>query len=101
MQSYCFVVTILVFPSLPHFISTVYLHGLVRDEKGRKMSKSLGNVVDPLDIIRDYGTDALRFTVATGGLCAPSPWVFGDFKMYALHAKLGHLYCRQYRWPGP
>ena len=46
--------------------STVYLHGLVRDEKGRKMSKSLGNVVDPLDIIRDFGTDALRFTVATG-----------------------------------
>ncbi len=45
---------------------TVYLHGLVRDDKGRKMSKSLGNVVDPLEIIRDYGTDALRFTVATG-----------------------------------
>ncbi|GAX77411.1 hypothetical protein CEUSTIGMA_g4857.t1 [Chlamydomonas eustigma] len=45
---------------------TVYLHGLVRDEKGRKMSKSLGNVVDPLEIIADYGTDALRFTVATG-----------------------------------
>ncbi|KAG1680013.1 hypothetical protein FOA52_007077 [Chlamydomonas sp. UWO 241] len=45
---------------------TVYLHGLVRDDKGRKMSKSLGNVVDPLEIIKDYGTDALRFTVATG-----------------------------------
>jgi len=45
---------------------TVYLHGLVRDEKGRKMSKSLGNVVDPLTVIADYGTDALRFTMATG-----------------------------------
>ena len=48
--------------------NTVYLHGLVRDDKGRKMSKSLGNVVDPLEIIRDFGTDALRFTVATGEL---------------------------------
>ncbi|KAG2496325.1 hypothetical protein HYH03_005557 [Edaphochlamys debaryana] len=46
--------------------STVYLHGLVRDEKGRKMSKSLGNVLDPLDTIASVGTDALRFTLATG-----------------------------------
>eukprot|EP00873_Tetraselmis_striata_P015706 jgi/Tetstr1/435970/TSEL_024851.t1 len=46
--------------------STIFLHGLVRDEKGRKMSKSLGNVVDPLDTIAEYGTDALRFTLATG-----------------------------------
>eukprot|EP00198_Chlamydomonas_reinhardtii_P003262 XP_001692598.1 predicted protein [Chlamydomonas reinhardtii] len=46
--------------------NTVYLHGLVRDEKGRKMSKSLGNVIDPLDTIGQYGTDALRFTLATG-----------------------------------
>ena len=38
----------------------------VRDEQGRKMSKTLGNVVDPLDIIHKYGTDALRFTLATG-----------------------------------
>eukprot|EP00798_Chlamydomonas_sp_ICE-L_P028849 gene28849-32037_t len=45
---------------------TIYLHGLVRDDKGRKMSKSLGNVVDPLDVMADYGTDALRFTLATG-----------------------------------
>ena len=43
----------------------VYLHGLVRDEFGRKMSKSLGNQVDPLDLIDQYGTDALRFTFAT------------------------------------
>jgi valyl-tRNA synthetase len=45
---------------------TVFLHGLVKDEKGRKMSKSLGNVVDPLDVINDQGCDALRFTLATG-----------------------------------
>ncbi|MCB0021823.1 MAG: class I tRNA ligase family protein, partial [Caldilinea sp.] len=46
---------------------TVYLHGLVRDEQGRKMSKSLGNALDPLDLIAEYGTDALRFTLLTGG----------------------------------
>ena len=42
---------------------TVYIHGLVRDERGQKMSKSKGNVIDPLDLINTYGTDALRFTV--------------------------------------
>jgi valyl-tRNA synthetase len=46
---------------------TVYLHGLVRDEQGRKMSKSLGNALDPLDLVKEYGTDALRFTLLTGG----------------------------------
>jgi len=45
---------------------TVYLHGLVRDAQGRKMSKSLGNVVDPLGVIAEQGCDALRFTLATG-----------------------------------
>ena len=44
---------------------TVMLHGLVRDEKGRKMSKSLKNIVDPLDLINEYGADALRFTLAS------------------------------------
>jgi valyl-tRNA synthetase len=42
----------------------VYIHGLVRDEKGRKMSKSIGNVIDPLQLIDKYGADALRFTMA-------------------------------------
>ncbi len=46
---------------------TVYLHGLVRDEHGRKMSKSFGNVVNPLDVMEQHGTDALRFTLATSG----------------------------------
>ncbi|NIS79453.1 MAG: valine--tRNA ligase [Anaerolineales bacterium] len=44
----------------------VYLHGLVRDEHGRKMSKTLGNVIDPLDVMDEFGTDALRFTLLTG-----------------------------------
>ena len=44
----------------------VYLHGLVRDENGRKMSKSLGNVIDPLDILKKYGTDALRLSLVMG-----------------------------------
>jgi valyl-tRNA synthetase len=43
---------------------TVYIHALVRDEKGQKMSKSKGNVIDPLEIIGEYGTDALRFTLS-------------------------------------
>ena len=45
---------------------TVLIHGLVRDAQGRKMSKSLGNGIDPLEIIGEYGADALRFTLATG-----------------------------------
>ncbi|MBI2303784.1 MAG: valine--tRNA ligase [Chloroflexi bacterium] len=45
---------------------TVYLHGLIRDERGDKMSKSKGNVLNPVTAIESYGTDALRFTLATG-----------------------------------
>jgi valyl-tRNA synthetase len=45
---------------------TVYLHGLVRDAQGRKMSKTTGNAIDPLEMMGQYGTDALRFTLLTG-----------------------------------
>jgi len=55
---------------------TVYLHGLVRDEEGRKMSKSLGNAIDPLDMIARYGTDALRLSMLVG--VTPG----NDFKLY-------------------
>ena len=44
----------------------VFMHGIVRDSQGRKMSKSLGNGIDPLEVISKYGADALRFTLATG-----------------------------------
>ena len=46
---------------------TIYLHGLVRDGDGRKMSKTLGNVIDPREVMDDFGTDALRFTLLTAG----------------------------------
>jgi valyl-tRNA synthetase len=54
----------------------LYLHGLIRDPQGRKMTKSLGNVVDPLGIADKYGVDALRFTLATGGGAG------NDFRLY-------------------
>ena len=60
----------MIFSGLEHMdkepFSTVFIHGLVRDAKGRKMSKSLGNGIDPLVIIDQYGADALRFALATG-----------------------------------
>ena len=49
--------------------SHVFIHGIVRDAQGRKMSKSLGNGIDPLDVISEYGTDALRFALTIG--CSP------------------------------
>ena len=60
----------------------VFIHGLVRDEQGRKMSKSLGNGIDPLEIIEKYGADALRFTLVTGN--APgNDMRFSDKKVQA------------------
>ena len=44
----------------------VFIHGIVRDSQGRKMSKSLGNGIDPLEIIEEYGADALRLSLVTG-----------------------------------
>lgn len=60
----------MIFSALEHTekvpFNTVFIHGLVRDSQGRKMSKSLGNGIDPLEIIDKYGADALRFSLATG-----------------------------------
>ena len=60
----------MVFSGLEHMgvlpFHTVLIHGLVRDELGRKMSKSLGNGIDPLEVIDQYGADALRLTLVTG-----------------------------------
>ncbi len=65
-----FWVSRMIFSGLEHVgekpFSTVFIHGLVRDAQGRKMSKSLGNGIDPLQIIEQYGADALRFALATG-----------------------------------
>ncbi len=60
----------MIFSGLEHMgkepFDTVFIHGLVRDAQGRKMSKSLGNGIDPLEIISKYGADALRYALATG-----------------------------------
>ncbi len=60
----------MIFSGMEHMkkepFKTVYIHGLVRDAQGRKMSKSLGNGIDPMEIIDQYGADALRFTLITG-----------------------------------
>ncbi len=65
-----FWVSRMIFSGLEHTgkapFNTVFIHGLVRDAQGRKMSKSLGNGIDPLDIIDKYGADALRFALTTG-----------------------------------
>ena len=65
-----FWVSRMIFSALEHTgkapFEHVFIHGLVRDSQGRKMSKSLGNGIDPLEIISQYGADALRFTLATG-----------------------------------
>ena len=60
----------MIFSGMEHMgekpFSTVFIHGLVRDAQGRKMSKSLGNGIDPLKVIDEFGADALRFALATG-----------------------------------
>ena len=70
MILYFFWVARMIFSGIEHMgqvpFKDVYIHGLVRDSQGRKMSKSLGNGIDPLEIIDEYGADALRFTLATG-----------------------------------
>ncbi|MBQ7657805.1 MAG: valine--tRNA ligase [Butyrivibrio sp.] len=60
----------MIFSSYEHMgtypFKTVLFHGLIRDSQGRKMSKSLGNGIDPLEVIQNYGADALRLTIVTG-----------------------------------
>ncbi|WP_050698514.1 valine--tRNA ligase [Anaeromassilibacillus senegalensis] len=60
----------MIFSGMEHMgeppFNTVFIHGLIRDAQGRKMSKSLGNGIDPLEVIAQYGADALRFTLVTG-----------------------------------
>lgn len=60
----------MIFSGLEHMgevpFHTVFIHGIVRDSEGRKMSKSLGNGIDPLEIIDEYGADALRYSLVTG-----------------------------------
>ena len=76
----------MIFSGLEHMgqkpFSTVFIHGLVRDAQGRKMSKSLGNGIDPLEIISKYGADALRFALATGN-SPGNDMRFSDEKMEA------------------
>ncbi len=62
---------------------TIYLHGLVRAEDGRKMSKSLDNILDPLDVINEYGTDALRLAL-TSGNTPGNDMRLGDEKLTAM-----------------
>ncbi|MBQ8647425.1 MAG: class I tRNA ligase family protein, partial [Oscillospiraceae bacterium] len=60
----------MMFSGLEHMdevpFDTVFIHGIVRDSQGRKMSKSLGNGIDPLEVIKEFGADALRFTLISG-----------------------------------
>ena len=68
-----FWVSRMIFSGLEHMgkapFKTVFIHGLVRDAQGRKMSKSLGNGIDPLEVIGEYGADALRLALVTGKMC--------------------------------
>ena len=68
---------------------TVLFHGLVRDSQGRKMSKSLGNGIDPLEVIDKYGADALRLTLITGN--APG----NDMRFYWERVEASQKLCKQ------
>lgn len=83
----------MIFSGLEHIGETpfekVFIHGLVRDSQGRKMSKSLGNGIDPLEIIDQYGADALRFTLATGN--APG----NDMRFYMERVEAGRNFANK------
>lgn len=86
-----FWVSRMVFQSL-HFtdqipFEKVVIHGLIRDEKGRKMSKSLGNGIDPIDVIERYGTDALRYFITTNS----TPGMDMRYSEEKLQSSVGYL----------
>jgi valyl-tRNA synthetase len=66
----------------------IYIHGLLRDKKGRKMSKTLGNGIDPLEVVDAYGADALKFTLAF--LCAQGQDILIDQESFRLGAKFAN-----------
>lgn len=66
----------------------IYIHGLVRDKQGRKMSKSLGNGLDPLELIEEYGSDALKFTL--GFMCAQGQDVLVDKESFKLGSRFAN-----------
>ncbi|MDR3325002.1 MAG: valine--tRNA ligase [Spirochaetaceae bacterium] len=66
----------------------VYIHGLVRDKQGRKMSKSLGNGIDPLELVEEYGADALKFTLSF--LCAQGQDILIDKESFKLGSKFAN-----------
>ena len=68
---------------------TVYIHGIVRDELGRKMSKSLGNGIDPLEIIEEYGADSLRFSLVTGNSAG------NDMRFYSKKVEAARNFCNK------
>jgi valyl-tRNA synthetase len=68
---------------------TVYVHGIVRDAEGRKMSKSLGNGIDPLEIIEQYGADALRFSLITGNSAG------SDMRFYREKVESARNFCNK------
>jgi len=66
----------------------VFIHGLIRDKQGRKMAKSLGNGIDPLDIVEEYGADALKFTLAYN--CAASQDILLDRDSFKMGSKFAN-----------